>query len=198
MSVWASSPARGPGRRRELAGVVGRSAFGYGQMAAMTPHVGLVTDRSYRRALGDRDGVVVAGDHDVEHGLGQRRLAAETLVNALQRDTCMGSDRRDRRRPEPLRSNRSCAASTTASRRARACSRRPDRWPGPSAGPCVLERLVARAAEIGAGSSSASPRLLGGRRRIGEPPRHPQPRQPCSVPKEAASGDGSRVTTGTT
>src|SRR5262249_11539243 len=51
------------------------------------------------RARGHGHRLVVAGQRDVEHRLGQRGLGAEALVDALRRDPGLRRDRRDRRRP---------------------------------------------------------------------------------------------------
>src|SRR5215468_3359050 len=68
----------------------------------LAPRVGLVAHRLNFRAVGDRYRFVVTGDHQVEHGLGQRGLAAEALVDAFRRDPRVRGDRGDRRRPESV------------------------------------------------------------------------------------------------
>ena len=68
----------------------------------LAPHLGLVPHRLHRRAFGDWYRCVVTGDHQVEHGLGQRSLGAEALVDAFRRDAGVRGDRGDRRGPEPV------------------------------------------------------------------------------------------------
>ena len=68
----------------------------------LAPRVRLGTYRQHRRAFGDRYRLVITGDHQVEHGLGQRGFAAEPLVDAFRRDSRVRGDRGDRRRPEPV------------------------------------------------------------------------------------------------
>jgi hypothetical protein len=73
-----------------------------GEHRDLALHVRLVTHRLHGRACGDRYRLVVTGDHQVEHGLGQRCLGTEALVYAFRRDTRVRGDRGDRRRPEPV------------------------------------------------------------------------------------------------
>ena len=73
-----------------------------GEHRDLTPHVGLVPRRLHRRAFGDRNRRIVTGERDVEHGLGQRGLGAEALIDAFRRDTGVRGDRGDGRRPIPV------------------------------------------------------------------------------------------------
>jgi hypothetical protein len=65
----------------------------------LAPDVGLVPHRLHRRPFGHRDRLVVAGQREVEHRLGQRGLGAEPLVDALRRDAGLRGDGGDRGRP---------------------------------------------------------------------------------------------------
>jgi hypothetical protein len=72
------------------------------EQSDLAADVGLGAQGRQRRPLGDGHRFVVARERGVEDRLGQPRLAAEPLVDALRRDARVRGDRGDRRHPEAV------------------------------------------------------------------------------------------------